>query len=235
VSAFAKSSPFAREAVAGHGCCIPSRETIEATVREMSKTYAALVSGAFCIFAASRALGAQQAPSTDANGQTCAALLANDSSAGTHLGPGDSSARVADTTRSRADSASFGIGAARNGAADVMLLVGVHADQVTFASQPHVRVRLCFGGDTLRVVQRDNLPSPVVPGTTYRNVYIAVELIGRVNAECLAQRLSVRSSAQTSQANPAASAAGAPSSAGECAFLGGNAGAGAQNARPPTP
>jgi len=235
VSAFAKSSPFAREAVAGHGCCIPSRETIEATVREMSKTYAALVSGAFCIFAASRALVAQQAPGTDTNGQTCAALLANDSSAGVHLGPGDSSARAADTTRSRADSASFGVGGARNGAADVMLLVGVHADQVTFASQPHVRVRLCFGGDTLRVIQRDNLPSPVVAGTTYRNVYVAVELIGRVNAECLAQRLGVRSSAETAQPNPTASAAGAPTSASQCAFLGASAGAGAQNARPPTP
>lgn len=202
-------------------------------MREMSKTYAALVSVAFCIFAIPRALSAQQSASTDTNGQTCAALLANDSSAGTHLGPGDS-ARRADTTRSRADSASFGIGGARNGAADVMLLIGVHADQVTFASQPHVRVRLCFGGDTIRVVQRDNLPSPVVAGTTYRNVYVAVELIGRVNAECLADRLGVRSSAQSSQANPTAPSAGAPTAASQCAFLGGSAGAGAQNARPPS-
>jgi len=209
-------------------------ETIEATVREMSKTYAALVSAAFCIFAASSALVAQQAPGTDSNGQTCAALLANDSSAGTHLGPGDSTARAADTTPSRADSASFGIGGARNGPADVMLLVGVHADQVTFASQPHLRVRLCFGGDTLRVVQRDNLPSPIVPGTTYRNVYVAVELIGRVNAECLAERLGVRTSAQPSQQNPT-SVAGAPTSASQCAFLGASAGTGAQNARPPRP
>jgi hypothetical protein len=201
----------------------------------MSKTYAALVSGALCIFAASSALVAQQGPASDANGQTCAALLANDSSAGTHLGPGDSTARAADTTRSRADSASFAIGGARNGPADVMLLVGVHADQVTFASQPHVRVRLCFGGDTLRVVQRDNLPSPVVAGTTYRNVYVAVELIGRVNAECLAQRLGIRSSTQPSQQNPTAAAAGVPTSASACAFLGANAGTGAQNARPPTP
>jgi hypothetical protein len=206
-------------------------------VREMSKTYAALVSVAFCICATSHALVAQQTASTDANGQTCAALLANDSSAGTHLGPGaaDSIARPADTTRSRTDSASFGIGGARNGPADVMLLVGVHADQVTFASQPHLRVRLCFGGDTIRVVQRDNLPSPVVPGTTYRNVYVAVELIGRVNAECLADRLGVRSSAQPTQPNPTARAAGTSASAGQCAFLGGAAGAGAQNPRPPTP
>lgn len=203
-------------------------------MREMSKTYAALVSAAFCILASSRALIAQQPASTDTNGQTCAALLANDSSAGTHLGPGDSATRPTDTTRSRSDSASFGIGGASGGPADIMLLIGVHADQVTFASQPHVRVRLCFGGDTIRVVQRDNLPSPVVAGTTYRNVYVAVELIGRVNAECLATRLGVRSSAQASQANPGAAIA-APTAASQCAFLGGSAGAGAQNARPPTP
>ena len=204
------------------------------TVREMSKTYAALVSVGLCIFATSHALVAQQITGTDANGQTCAALLANDSSAGTHLGPGDSATRARDTTRSRADSASFGIGGARSGAADIMLLIGVHADQVTFASQPHVRVRLCFGGDTIRVVQRDNLPSPVVAGTTYRNVYVAVELIGRVNAECLADRLGIRSSAQPSQANPTAAAATIPTAVSQCAFLGGGAGAGAQNARPPS-
>jgi hypothetical protein len=138
------------------------------------------------------------------------------------------------------DSASFGIGGARSGAADVILLVGVHADQVTFAKQPNVRVRLCWGGDTVRVVQRDNLPSPVVAGTTYRNVYIAVELVGRVNAECLADRLGVGTSTP-SRNRPASSAPGSAAaasmapSAGSCAFLGGSAGAGAQNARPPTP
>jgi hypothetical protein len=207
----------------------------------MAKTYATLVSGVFCILVASRALDAQQAVNTN-DGQTCATLLSGDSTTGTRVGPSDSTThspdsatRSLDTTRSHADSASFGIGGARNGAADVMLLVGVHADQVTFASQPHVRVRLCFGGDTLRILQRDNLPSPVVAGTTYRNVYVAVQLIGRVNAECLADRLGIRSSAQTSQPNPAASTPGNPASATQCAFLGGSAGTGAQNARPPTP
>src|SRR3954453_16265065 len=114
----------------------------------MSKTYAALVSGALCICAASRMASAQATPAVGAYSPTCAALLSNDSSAGTHLGPTDSTSRSRDTTaRTRADSASFGIGGARTGAADVILLVGVHADQVTFAKQPHVRVRLCFGGD----------------------------------------------------------------------------------------
>lgn len=205
----------------------------------MSRTYAALVSGALCICAASRVATAQTTAAAGADTPTCAALLSNDSSAGTHLGPADSTARSRDSaTRTRADSASFAVGGARNGAADVILLVGVHADQVTFAKQPHLRVRLCFGGDTVRVVQRDNLPSPVVAGTTYRNVYVAVELIGRVNAECLADRLGVGSNAPArNQGSSAASTSGAPgsASAGSCAFLGGSAGAGAQNARPPTP
>ena len=95
-----------------------------------------------------------------------------------------------------------------------------------------------FGGDTLRVIQRDNLPSPVVAGTTYRNVYVAVELIGRMNAECLADRLGIGNNAPTgAQSSSSANrpAAAAPTSASSCAFLGGSAGAGSQNARPPTP
>src|ERR671928_4165 len=91
----------------------------------------------------------------------------------------------------RGDSVSFGIGGARTGNPTIHLLVGVHADQLTFAKQPNVRVRLCWGGDTLRVVQRTNLPSPVVAGTTYRNVYVAGELIGGLKAECLSNAIGV--------------------------------------------
>jgi len=198
-------------------------------MREMLKTYAALVYGVLCICAGPALVIAQTAAAD--NGTTCAAILANDGSVGVRTGPGlsDSAAARDTTTRPRADSASFGIGGAKTGPADVMLLVGVHADQVKFGAQPHLRVRLCWGGDTLRVVQRDNLPSPVVAGTTYRNVYIAVELIGRVNAECLANQIGVgpaqRSASQPSASQPATSS---------CAFLGGAATGGAQNPRPPT-
>jgi hypothetical protein len=85
-------------------------------------------------------------------------------------------------------------------------------------------------------VQRDNLPSPVVPGTTYRNVYIAVELIGRINAECLANSIGVGPAQQGArQSNPSVVPTGQPSPpAGSCAFLGGSAAGGAQNPRPPT-
>jgi hypothetical protein len=191
-------------------------------MRGMSKTYIAVVYGGWLLVGSADVARAQAVTSADTN-PSCAAVLANDSTVGTHITPGNSTSRVRDTSsRSPADGASFGVGGARNGAADVLLLVGIHADEVRFASQPHVRVRLCWGGDTVRVVQRDNLPSPIVPGTTYRNVYIAIELLGRVNAECLADKIGVGNRAP-------------PTSASSCAFLGGSAGTGAQGTSPPPP
>jgi hypothetical protein len=207
-------------------------------MRGMSKTYILWVYGGLCIFAGASPARAQVATAVDANSPSCAAVLANDTTVGTRIGPAGSASRARDTSaRAGADIASFGVGGARSGPADVLLLVGIQADEVRFASQPRVRVRLCWGGDTLRVIQRDNLPSPVVPGTTYRNVYIAVELLGRVNAECLADRIGV-GNPSPQNAQPSVAAAGAARtqpSAGNCAFLGGTAAADAQNAKPPPP
>ena len=194
-------------------------------MRRALKTYIAAVCGGWCILVGTTPARAQGTTAGNADQSSCAAVLANDSTVGARIGPTDSTSRARDTSsRSRADTASFRVGGARSGQADVLLLVGIHADEVRFGSQPHVRVRLCWGGDTLRVVQRDNLPSPVVPGTTYRNVYIAVELLGRVNAECLAEKIGVGNNARPT-----------PPSAGSCAFLGANAATGAQNTRPPPP
>jgi hypothetical protein len=227
----------------------------------MSKTYAMVVCGTLCMLAdpgvmraqatslvgAARAQAASDIVQTqtespfiaDANQTSCAAVLVKDSTAGTRIGPTDSTGGERDTSAAaRRDTASFGLGGARKGPGDVILLVGIHADSVRFAAQPNVRVRLCWGGDTLRVVQRDNLPSPIVPGTTYRNVYIAVELVGRLNAECLADKLGVvNASTQTARPTTVAIAGttGAGTSASSCAFLGGSAATGAQNARPPSP
>lgn len=204
-------------------------------MRGMSKTYKALMYGSWCILVGASFAHAQGTMVADANQPSCAVVLANDSTVGTHIGPTDSTARARDTSsRAPSDSTPFGVGGARSGAADVLLLVGVHADEVRFASQPRVRVRLCWGGDTVRVIQRDNLPSPIVPGTTYRNVYIAVELLGRVNAACLADMIGVGSgSPQAARPPNVASAAGTPTSASSCTFLGGTAATGAQPTRPP--
>jgi hypothetical protein len=208
---------------------------LQDTVREMLKTYTSPVYAALCILAGPSVVAAQTTMTADADRLTCAALLRNDSTVGTHIGPMDSARQQRDTAaRPRPDSAAFGVGGAKTGPADVLLLVGVHADEVRFASTPHLRVRLCWGGDTLRVVQRDNLPSPIVPGTTYRNVYVAVELIGRINAECLADRIGVRSVPQAQQANPPAGAP-RPTSVSNCAFLGGSVAPSTQNPRPPSP
>jgi hypothetical protein len=217
----------------------------------MSKSYASLGCVIACTLLIAGALGAQGAATQNGSQATCAGLLTEGpgvSAIGPALG-GDSASAVtvrsplsastsaispAGSARSSAggsDTASFAVGGARNGPADIILLVGVHADEVRFATQPHVRVRLCWGGDTLRVVQRENIPSPVVAGTTYRNVYIAVELIGRLNGECLAQMIGVRSSPEVSQ--PTASSANvSPTSASSCSFLSGSAGASAHSPRP---
>ena len=79
-----------------------------------------------------------------------------------------------------------------------------------FASQPRIRVRLCGGVlDSVRIVERRNLPDPVQPGVTYRDVYIAVEILGHLNAECLADRIT-----GGSRLSGACSAIQAPDTAG---------------------
>lgn len=212
-------------------------------MRRMSKSYALRVCGLVCICLSGTALGAQALTDSGPSGTSCAAML-SDSATGSHLTDSTRTVPNNPATSNRSDTASFAVGGARNGAADIILRVGVHADEVRFAKQPNVRVRLCWGGDTVRVVQRDNLPSPVVAGTTYRNVYVAVELVGRLNAECLSNMIGVGNNSRTSapaRANAAASTPNAATSqavgnsAGSCAFLGGSAGAGAQQSRPPNP
>jgi len=213
-------------------------------MRGMSKTYAVRVCGLVCICLGVTSLGAQSVADNGPSGTSCAAVL-SDSVTGVHLSDSTRTVPNNPAATNRSDTASFAVGGARNGAADIVLLVGVHADEVRFAKQPNVRVRLCWGGDTVRVVQRDNLPSPVVAGTTYRNVYVAVELVGRVNAECLSNVLGVGNTSRPStsgRANVTAPTAGNVStsesvgaSAGSCAFLGGSAGAGTQQSRPPNP
>ena len=72
----------------------------------------------------------------------------------------------------------------------IILRASASAREVRFASQPRVHVRLCGGVlDSVRVLERRNLPDPVQPGVTYRDVFIAVEILGHLNADCLASRI----------------------------------------------
>lgn len=95
------------------------------------------------------------------------------------------------------------------------ILASATADEVRFVGSPKVCVRLTGDAqlDSVHVLARRNLATPVVSGTTYRNVYIAVEILGRLNADCIASRIT---------GAPADSA-----SAGRCASLDAAARAGA--------
>lgn len=72
----------------------------------------------------------------------------------------------------------------------IILFASASAREVRFASPPRIHVRLCGGVvDSVRVLERRNLPDPVQPGVTYRDVFIAVEILGHLNAQCLASRI----------------------------------------------
>ena len=75
--------------------------------------------------------------------------------------------------------------------AAVRVFAAVQASEVAFAREPRICVRLTGDArlDSVRVVGRKNLASPVVAGTTYRDVYVAVEILGHLNAECIAARI----------------------------------------------
>lgn len=100
-------------------------------------------------------------------------------------GPDEPSRATIDAAR-RADSSR-----ADTSHAAIRLLAAVSADEVRFARTPRICVRLSGDArlDSVHVVARRNLASPVVTGTTYRNVYVAVEIVGRLNAECIAARI----------------------------------------------
>src|SRR5881394_3757365 len=94
--------------------------------------------------------------------------------------------------------------------AAVVLFAEASAREVRFAAQPRIVVHLCGAvTDSVHVIERRNLPERVQPGVTYRDVYIAVEIIGHLDAECLARRIGV-----------APDATGAAPASADCASLG---------------
>jgi hypothetical protein len=85
----------------------------------------------------------------------------------------------------------------------IVIRAEVSAREVRFAKQPEIRVILANGTvDSVRVVERRNLPDPVSPGVTYRDVFIAVEILGRLNAECLSARITRQAVAACGPARP---------------------------------
>jgi hypothetical protein len=115
----------------------------------------------------------------------------------------------------------------RGDSIDVAIFASATVREIRFAQQPEIRVRLCGGLDSVRVLERRNLPERVVAGQAYRDVYIAVEILGRLDAACLASKLGVA---------PAAGAAvpAAPDSAPCAGITVGGAAAGPAAAPPAT-
>jgi hypothetical protein len=110
------------------------------------------------------------------------------------------------TAASRSDSAVRNPGTARPARSDptVIVFAAATAREVTFAKEPEIRVRLCGGLDSVRVVERRNLPNPVVAGRTYRDVYVAVEIFARLNADCVVAALTSTARDSTGQRNACA-------------------------------
>ena len=105
-------------------------------------------------------------------------------------------------------------------APDIILRASVSARELTFRTQPQLSIRLCGGTlDSIRVVERRNLPTPVVAGTTYRDVYVAIEILGHLTGSCIANGLT--------------GGRAALSASGLCASLGIRDSAGARAAPPP--
>jgi len=126
---------------------------------------------------------------------------------------------VRDSARTRRDSSS-GVSAMSPASAvpsehgTIVLYASASAREVRFAAQPRIAVRLCGAvTDSVHVLERRNLPERVQPGTTYRDVYIAVEIIGHLDAQCLAHRIGV-APAQPADAKGMCASAGIRDTAG---------------------
>jgi len=155
---------------------------------------------------AARTLAAQAAPAAHRTA-TQADTSACPSAAIPLLGEPVSKAPADTSRRATPDSARRTAGDTRASASanpSIVLLATARAREVRFAKQPRILVRLCGAvTDSVRVVERRNLPDPVQPGATYRDVYIAVEIMGHLNAECLASKIGV--SPTTATSDPCAS------------------------------
>jgi hypothetical protein len=66
-------------------------------------------------------------------------------------------------------------------------------EELRFAAEPRIDVRFlgCRDIDSVQVLERRNLPTPVVAGTTYHDVHVSVALFGHVGAACLLRSLGV--------------------------------------------
>ena len=69
-------------------------------------------------------------------------------------------------------------------APDVVIVASAQIDELRFEGAPQVRLSL-LGCDSVRVTERRNLPRPVQPGVTYRDVGVGIEIRSWLNVQCL--------------------------------------------------
>ena len=67
---------------------------------------------------------------------------------------------------------------------DVVIVASAQIAELRFESAPQLRLSL-LGCDSVRVTERRNLPKPVQPGVTYRDVGIGIEIRSWLNVQCL--------------------------------------------------
>jgi hypothetical protein len=79
------------------------------------------------------------------------------------------------------------VAADSGGAPDVLIRASATIRELRFESQPRTRVRTlgCAGIDSVVVTERVNLPDPVQPGVTYRDVRVGVEIRADFRITCL--------------------------------------------------
>jgi len=69
-----------------------------------------------------------------------------------------------------------------------MIVASASIQELRFDREPNARLRVlgCGEREGLRVLERRNLPERVQPGVTYRDVYVSVQILGALNAACIA-------------------------------------------------
>lgn len=77
------------------------------------------------------------------------------------------------------------VGAAADSLPDVVIRATATAREVRFNSRPRTSVRTLGCADTLIVTERVNLPDPVEPGVTYRDVRVGIEIRADFRVTCL--------------------------------------------------
>lgn len=93
----------------------------------------------------------------------------------------------------------------------VLIRAQAQIRELRFESQPRVEVRTlgCAGLDSVVVTERVNLPDPIEPGVTYRDVRVGIEIRASLNVACLLPALAA-DPAFAGLCAPASSASAAP-------------------------